>query len=71
MTPKEIREKLIELLEESQPLKDFERLISEAVEAERRSCAALAYRYGCVDARDAILRRSGRPIGANSRTDTT
>lgn len=58
MTPKEIREKLIELLEESQ--KDFERLISEAVKAERGSCAALAYRYGCVDARDAILRRSGR-----------
>jgi hypothetical protein len=39
MISESIRERLIELLSESQPLKDFELLIADAVAAEREACA--------------------------------
>lgn len=45
MTPEEIREKLIELLHEDQPLKDFEALIERAIESDREACAAIADSY--------------------------
>lgn len=32
--------------------------IRQSVLAEREACAKLAYNYGCVDARDAIMRRT-------------